>query len=138
MGDKQEALAGGTAAGGAVPCGAGSPDSDAKLHGAMEIAAKKSSEKFTKSAEAHLKKQRLSAKACNELKGKQDKKKTDESKKKHVKEEKVKKALSPKKEEGKKKKATMKEENKKTCKQKKEEEKKKKATAKKNKEEKCK
>merc|ERR1712217_295352 len=44
----------------------------AKTHKEMEVDAKKMSEKYTKKAEAHLKKQRAAQKSCDKLKQKEE------------------------------------------------------------------
>merc|ERR1712194_216067 len=63
----------------------------AKAHNEMEVDAKKMTEKYTKQAEAHLKKQRAAQKSCDALTQKEEGKKKEAAAKMKVKEEKRKK-----------------------------------------------
>merc|ERR1712127_1033804 len=92
--DKHERLAKEAATAGApAPCDGG-PSAGVKAHGEMENEAKKTTEKFTKTSEAHLKKQRVSQKACDALKGKEESKKKASIESKAKAEEKAKKSAA--------------------------------------------
>merc|ERR1712238_123490 len=101
--DQHEKLANdaATSGGGAAPVPCGGQSAVVKAQGEMENEAKKTTEKFTKTAEAHLKKQRVSQKACDEMRGKEESKKKSSAEAKAKAEEKHKKAAEKKKEEGK-------------------------------------